>query len=124
LAFQRAHPLSLYLRGIDQTFYAYKYRGIVENHPSILVAGSSRVMKFRAPMFGDRAGSFYNAGGMLNSLRDLRDFCYRLPSSRTPEDLLLGIDLWWLNEHVPPVFSLPEEITKGAGFSFDEHVVG
>jgi hypothetical protein len=124
LAFQRAHPDSLYLRGIDQTFYAYKYRGIVEKHPSILVAGSSRVMKFRSPMFGDRADSFYNAGGMLNSLRDVRDFCYVLPSSRTPEVLLLGIDLWWLNEHVPPAFSLPAEIERGAGFSFDEHIVG
>ncbi len=123
-AFQRAHPDSLYLSGIDQTFYAYKYRGIVEKNASIVVAGSSRVMKFRSPMFGDRADSFYNAGGMLNSLRDVRDFCYALPSSRRPDVLLLGIDLWWLNENVSPVFSFPEEIARGADFSFDEHIAG
>ena len=123
-AFQRAHPDSLYLRGIDQSFYAYKYRGILEKHPSILAAGSSRMMKFRAPMFGDRADAFYNAGGMLNSLRDVHDFCVSLPPSRTPAVLLLGVDLWWLNEHVPPVFSFDEEISKGAALSFDEHIIG
>ena len=114
----------LYLRGTDQEFYAYKYRGIVEKNPSILAAGSSRMMKFRAAMFGDRAGSFYNAGGMLNSLRDVRDFCRLLPADRRPDVLLLGIDIWWLNEDVAPVFSFEEEISKGSGFSFDEHVIG
>jgi len=123
-AYQRAHPDSLYLRGTDQEFYAYKYRGIVEKRPSILAAGSSRMMKFRAAMFGDRAGSFYNAGGMLNSLRDVRDFCQLLPADRRPDVLLLGIDIWWLNEDVAPVFSFGEEISKGSGFSFDEHVIG
>jgi hypothetical protein len=123
LAYQRQHHDSLFLRGVDQEFYAYKYRGIIEKNPSVLVAGSSRTMKFRAPMFGDRAASFYNAGGMLNSLRDLDDFCLSLPPSRTPAVLLLGIDLWWLNEHVQPVFSFREEIAKGAGFSLDEHII-
>lgn len=124
LAFERAHPDSLYLRGIDQSFYAYKYRGILERHPAILAAGSSRMMKFRAPMFGDKADAFYNAGGMLNSLRDVRDFCRSLPPSRTPGVLLLGVDLWWLNEHVPPAFSFEEEIAKGAALRFDEHIIG
>ncbi|PYR24746.1 MAG: hypothetical protein DMF92_21970 [Acidobacteria bacterium] len=123
-AYQRAYPDSLYLRGTDQAFYAYKYRGIVEKKRSILAAGSSRMMKFRAAMFGDRGGAFYNAGGMLNSLRDVRDFCRLLPASRTPDVLLLGVDAWWLNESVPPVFSFEEEISKGAGFSFDEHILG
>ena len=123
-AFQRAHPDSLYLRAIDQSFYAYKYRGILEKHPFILAAGSSRMMKFRAPMFGDRADAFYNASGMLNSLRDVRDFCMSLPPSRTPGVLLLGVDLWWLNGHVPPVFSFEAEIAKGAAMTFDEHIVG
>ena len=60
-AYQRAHPDSLYLRATDQAFYAYKYQGVLTKHPSILVAGSSRTMKFRAEMFGDRANDFYNA---------------------------------------------------------------
>jgi hypothetical protein len=54
----------------------------------------------------------------------VRDFCRELPPSRTPAVLLLGVDLWWLNEQVPPVFSFEEEIAKGAALSFDGHVIG
>jgi hypothetical protein len=123
LSFQRAHPESRYLRGTDQAFYAYKYRGILEHHPSVLVAGSSRTMKFRAEMFGERGRSFYNAGGLLNSLRDLQDFAASLPRSRTPAVILLGLDLWWFNDAVVPTFRFEEEISKGATFSFDNQVV-
>jgi hypothetical protein len=123
-AYQRAHPDSLYLRATDQAFYAYKYRGIVEKHPSVLVAGSSRTMKFRAEMFGERANAFYNAGGMLNSLRDAHDFCLSLPSTRTPAVLVLGVDLWWLNDQVRPVYSFQAETSKGTDAPFDEHILG
>ncbi len=67
--------------------------------------------------------SFYNAGGILNSLRDLHDFSVTLPSSVTPAVLLIGLDPWWFNEQVAPAFSFADEIAKGAGFSFDEHVM-
>ena len=121
-AYQRAHPASLYLRATDQAFYPYKYRGILEKRPSILVAGSSRTMKFRAEMFGDRADSFYNAGGMINSVRDAHDFSVSLPSSREPRLLLLGVDVWWFNDQVPPVYSFVAEVAKDTG-GFDEHVI-
>jgi hypothetical protein len=124
LAYQRDHPDALFLRATDQAFYAYKYRAILEKNPSILVAGSSRTMKFRAPMFGDRAGVFYNAGGILNSVRDLHDFSVVLPESRTPRVVILGVDLWWLNERVAEAFSLEAEISKGAGGGFDDHILG
>jgi hypothetical protein len=123
IAYQRAHPDALFLRATDQAFYAYKYRAVIEKNPSILVAGSSRTMKFRAPMFGDQANAFYNAGGILNSARDVDDFSMVLPESRTPRVLLLGVDLWWLNEGVPEVFDLRAEISNADG-GFDEHVVG
>jgi hypothetical protein len=116
-AYQRSHPGALFLRSIDQAFYAYKYRGILETRPSVLVAGSSRTMKFRAPMFGDKAASFYNAGGMLNSLRDLRDFNHALPAPVTPKVLLVGIDPWWLNGRVAPQFSFPDETARSASTS-------
>ena len=121
LEYQRAHPDALFLRATDQVFYAYKYRAIVARHPAILVAGSSRTMKFRAEMFGDRARDFYNAGGILNSLRDAHDLAMLLPSSRTPDVLLLGVDLWWLNDRVQPVYRFESEIAKGTGI--DEHIV-
>jgi hypothetical protein len=80
-------------------------------------------MKFRAPMFGDRSGSFFNAGGMVNSLRDLHDFSLLLPSPRTPRVLLIGVDLWWFNAGVAPAFDFAAEIAKDAAASFDAHVV-
>lgn len=121
LAYQRAHPDALFLRATDQVFYAYKYRGIVERRPAILVAGSSRTMKFRAEMFGDRARDFYNAGGILNSMRDAHDLAMALPASRTPDVLLLGVDLWWLNDRVAPAYDFEAEISKRTGV--DEHIV-
>ena len=121
LAYQRMHPEALFLRATDQVFYAYKYRAIVERRPRILVAGSSRTMKFRAEMFGDRARDFYNAGGILNSLRDAHDLAMLLPTSRAPDVLLLGVDLWWLNDLVAPTYRFETEIAKGTGI--DEHIV-
>jgi hypothetical protein len=124
LAFQRAHPGSLYLRGIDQTFYAYKYQAILQRHPAIVVAGSSRTMKFRAGMFGERSSAFFNAGGMLASVRDLHDFAEMVPAAAMPAVLVLGIDPWWLNPNVKPAFDFRAETAPRAAWSFDEHVVG
>ena len=122
IACQRAHPDALFLRAADQAFYAYKYRAIAAKKPAILVAGSSRTMKFRAPMFGEQASSFYNAGGILNSVRDLHDLSMVVPDAYVPRVLLLGVDLWWLNDQVPEAFDLTAEIAKGDG-GFDEHVL-
>jgi hypothetical protein len=123
LDYQRAHPASRYLRSVDQTFYSYKYEGIGKFHPSVLVVGSSRTMKFRAEMFGDRRDSFFNAGGILNSLNDLADLLTTLPGRLTPAVMILGIDLWWLNDGVSPARSLRAAIDAGTGISFDQHVV-
>ena len=78
-------------------------------------------MKFRAEMFGDRARDFYNAGGILNSLCDAHDLAMLLPTSRAPDVLLLGVDLWWLNDLVAPTYRFETEIAKGTGI--DEHVL-
>ncbi len=123
LDYQRTHPESLYLRAVDQTFYTYKYEGIIKTHPSVLVVGSSRTMKFRAEMFGDRHDGFFNAGGILNNLNDLTDLVNTLPEQMTPAVMILGIDLWWLNDGVPPTRTLGGAIDAGTGVSFDQHVV-
>ena len=122
-AYQAAHPDALYLRAVDQVFYAYKYRGILLKRPTVLVAGSSRTMKFRAGMFGERARSFYNAGGLLNSVRDVADLADRMPDEPPPALLVLGVDLWWFNARVAPAYSLAAEIDKDPGRTFDEHVL-
>ena len=122
-AYQASHADARYLRAVDQVFYAYKYRGILLKRPTVLVAGSSRTMKFRGPMFGERAGEFYNAGGMLNSARDVHDFSTILPADRRPVLLVLGIDLWWLNDGVAPAYQFRTEIEKDVGVTFDDHVL-
>ncbi len=122
-AYQATHADALYLRATDQVFYAYKYRGIVLRRPSILVAGSSRTMKFRAQMFGTQAASFYNAGGLLNSARDIADLAERLAAQPDPALLVLGVDLWWFNDGVRPAYNFDAETTKDPGRSFDEHVL-
>ncbi len=124
LAFQEAHDSSIFLRALDQAFYAFKYGGVVERQPSVLVLGSSRTMKFRAGMFGGRAREFFNAGGMVNSLNDLEAFCLKRPPPRVPDTVVLGIDLWWLNDRIQPVYRFEEEIERNRTWSFDQHILG
>jgi hypothetical protein len=124
LAFQRQRPDSRFLRALDQVFYNFKYRAIDQRRPSVVVLGSSRTMKFRAGMFGDRADGFFNAGGMINSMADLHAFCFTRPPARTPDAIILGVDLWWLNGQVEPVFRFEQEIDRDRARTFDQHIIG
>jgi len=122
--YQRTHADSRFLRALDQAFYAYKYRGIAERRPRILVLGSSRTMKFRAGMFGDRAESFFNGGGMVNSLNDLTAFTFTRPPPEPPALVIIGVDLWWLNDRIEPGFRFEDEIAHTGAWTFDQHVIG
>src|SRR5258706_74704 len=51
----------------------------------------------------------------------LRRCLRHLPSSRARDVLLLGVDLWWLNDLVAPTSRFETEIAKGTGV--DEHVL-
>lgn len=98
IRYQEKNPRSFYSRAvIDQGTFRYKYLQILRRHPRILVLGSSRVMQFRAEMFGRDASSFYNAGGMIHSIDDLNNFLDRLPQDASPRIMILGLDYWWLN---------------------------
>jgi hypothetical protein len=100
---QQRQPDAIFMRGLlDQSFYAYKWRGVLRSRPRVLALGSSRVLKFRRTMFGTESGVFYNAGGLVTNVGDLEAFAERLPPEPTPQVLILGIDLWWLNPaHAP-----------------------
>jgi hypothetical protein len=98
IQFQEKHPHSFFDRlVIDQATQRYKYLQVLRRRPQILVLGSSRMRQFRAEMFGRQAAVFYNGGGMIHSLEDLRDFFDRLPPEATPKTVILGLDFWWLN---------------------------
>ena len=124
LVFQQARPDSRFLRALDQVFYNFKYRAIEQRRPSVVVLGSSRTMKFRAGMFGDRAGAFFNGGGMINSVADLYAFCFTRRPARIPEVIVLGVDLWWLNAQVHPVFRFEQEVDRDRAGTFDQHIIG
>ncbi len=109
---QRRDPGRLFLRRyLDQGLYRYKFLGMLERRPAILALGSSRVMRFRAPMFGDSA-NFYNAGGLIQNLDDLESFVRLTPDTAMPRVIILGIDMWWLNDNDRS----PEGLTSGIAF--------
>ena len=98
IRFQETNTHSFFARGaLDQGTFRYKYLQILRRHPEILVLGSSRMMQFRAEMFGQQAPTFYNGGGIIHSVEDLHTFLDRLPVEATPKIVLLGVDFWWLN---------------------------
>jgi hypothetical protein len=98
LSYQHNHPDSLFMRRLfDQQLYLYKLKEARRRRPEILALGSSRVMQFRAGMFGADWQRFYNAGGMLQCIEDLTFVLQEMPDLK-PRVVLLGIDMWWLNE--------------------------
>jgi hypothetical protein len=98
IRYQETHPRSFFARlMIDQGTFRYKYLQVLRQRPKILVLGSSRMMQFRAEMFGQQASHFYNGAGLVHSVEDLEVLFDRLPTEATPKILILGIDFWWLN---------------------------
>jgi hypothetical protein len=121
---QQAQPEAIFLRQfLDQAFYRYKYLNWSRERPSVLVLGSSRVMPFRAPMFGRDSAAFYNAGGMIQSLDDLDSFVNRLQPGQTPRVVLLGVDMWWLNGNWPSHDGLTPGIDKDGAAQWQDHVM-
>lgn len=93
----RAPADACFMRQVfDQALYRFKYLGWRARRPAVVALGTSRVMQFRREMFGPDAPEFFNAGGMVQHVRDLEELAAdpRLPAPRT---LLLGIELWWFN---------------------------
>lgn len=109
---QRDPSLRFLRRYVDQGLYRYKYLGLVKRRPRILALGSSRVMQFRAPMFGDDSAAFFNAGGMIQNLADLESFVRLVPDSLMPRVIILGVDMWWLNDN----YVRPEGFSSGIHF--------
>jgi hypothetical protein len=121
---QQAQPEAIFLRRfLDQGFYRYKYLGWSRKRPAVLALGSSRVMSFRAPMFGRDSTTFYNAGGMIQSLDDLDSFVNRVQPGQSPRVVLLGIDMWWLNGNWPSHDKLTSGIEKDGVVRWQGHVI-
>lgn len=74
----------------------YKAAAIRLREPPIVAVGSSRVMELRADLFLDGESDFYNGGGTVSRVWDLRHLQKRLRSTRTRR-LVVGLDPWWFN---------------------------
>lgn len=95
---RRQNAPVLWLRGdFDQGIYAYKAAGFKKLRPRIVALGSSRVMKFRAGMFGQGGKVFFNCGGLMRSIAELEVFVDGLDAGNAPAVLILGIDELTLN---------------------------
>src|SRR6266496_2172656 len=94
---QASRPDSLFLRRLfDQQFYLYKFNEIQRRRPEVLALGSSRVMQFRAQMFGEDSKVFYDAGGIVQCIEDLTLVLHQMPELK-PRVVILGVDMWWFN---------------------------
>jgi hypothetical protein len=123
LSRQEREPKTLWLRSlIGQSFYAYKWEGIRKTRPRVLALGSSRVTRFRAPMFGPESGAFYNAGTMIQNLDDLENYVHTLGHGSTPGVILLGLDHWWFNDDWPTQEGFEEGITSDSALTWQAHL--
>ncbi|GAA5507365.1 hypothetical protein [Novipirellula caenicola] len=83
---------------LSQQFGVYKFATIQLRNPKIIALGSSRVMQFRDFMFSPLEDSFYNAGGMIQSVTELNEYVDLLENQQLPrpEIAIIGIDPWWI----------------------------
>jgi hypothetical protein len=128
LEFQAGHSRSIFLRKhFGQDIYAYKWMAVMQKQPEVVVLGSSRVMKFRAEMFGltsvfDRPAQFYNCGGMIQSTKDLQLGVSMLLKAYIPKVAIIGVDMWWLNGNVHQSRRLQDEIQYDATADWRQHL--
>lgn len=87
----------------DQGLYRFKWVSILRRDPAILALGNSRVLQFRREMFGARADDFFNAGGMIQHVRDLEQFVEALPTDTRIACVILGVEYSWFNDRAATV---------------------
>ncbi|MDB6040060.1 MAG: hypothetical protein JWM99_3901 [Verrucomicrobiales bacterium] len=122
LAYQKAHPHALFLRGkFDQQISHYKFLGLTRARPRILALGSSRVMKFRSEMFGEGRRNFYNGTGLITQIEDLDDYV-ELFRGNFPKVIILGIDPWILNDQRHVSHRLATELGADAALDWKAHL--
>lgn len=109
----------------SQQYNLSKSAMIRRRSPRILVIGSSRVMEFRAFMFHPYEDSFYNAGGLIQTVNDLAEYTRQVTDGRMPRPqvIIVGIDPWWLSEATAPLEQKSWlDGDEDAAYSFAAHV--
>jgi hypothetical protein len=88
--------LVLYGPSYSNPVKVFKMSGVRFRRPSVVVLGTSRVMQFRAQMF-NAPRRFYNAGGAVATVWELRPFLDAIPLGQEPEVLIIGLDQYLFN---------------------------
>lgn len=128
IQFQAAHPNRVFLRKhFGQDLYSYKWNTLMQKQPEVLVLGSSRVMKFRAEMFGltsapEKPAQFLNCGGLIQSTDDLESVVKMLPPTYTPKVAIIGVDMWWFNKNYRQTARVQQEATSDAVLDWRQHL--
>lgn len=91
---QERDPHELYGTALNQNTYAYKVALAQQGKPKVLIAGSSRVMQFRA---GNFRQSQVTGGGAGGSVEEVSSFLDAATSAYTPEVVIVGVDFWWFH---------------------------
>jgi hypothetical protein len=90
---------SLYSRLLfSEQFPLYKHEMTKQKRPKILILGTSRVMQVRDFVFHPLETSFYNAGGMIQSVYDMELYAQWIQNGVVPKPavMIIGIDPWWI----------------------------
>ena len=85
------------LFGLAYSYYdkSYKFHMTDEvTQPQVLALGSSRIMQVKCSVVSPDY-TFYNAGGAIQSVRELSLFISKLHDS--PQLILVNLDQWWFN---------------------------
>lgn len=85
------------LFGLAYSYYdkSYKFHMTDEvSQPQVLALGSSRIMQVKRSVVSPDY-TFYNAGGAIQSVRELSLFISKLHDS--PKLILVNLDQWWFN---------------------------
>ena len=96
-------PLT-YGRAYRDNYFAFKLVSARVRKPRLLVLGSSRAMQFRAQLASRDPAAFYNAGGAVQGIFEVKPFLEGLAShDALPRILILGLDQPWFNSNSPRV---------------------
>ena len=86
---------SLFLSGINQDVFDYKYRFLKRLRAKTVILGSSRATQIRHQFFN---GTYYNLGGAIGNVIDLEKYAFSVQSlDRGPTYTVVMIDPWWFN---------------------------
>ncbi|MDJ1496546.1 hypothetical protein QNI19_26670 [Cytophagaceae bacterium DM2B3-1] len=76
----------------------YKLTSVIKRQPDIIALGSSRVLCF-SPSFFTKKVQFFNAGLGVSKLHHFSEFLEKIPDTKEPKVILMGVDQYYFNDN-------------------------